>query len=404
MSSLSIRRKTAKCGTYIMTQKYFRIAIAGLLGALLVASGQGHAQQGPMPVTVAKPLVKQITDWDEYTGRFEAVERVDVRARVSGFLESVHFREGQMVEKGQVLFIIDPRPFQAELDAAKAAVEAAETAFNLAVTELKRAESLISCNNIARETVDQRRAARETARAEILSAKARVRSADLNLEFTQVRAPFKGRVSDARIDVGNLVQGGTAESTLLTTLLSTDPILFTFTASEAEFLKYTRLDLSGQRESSREKSNPVYVRLADETDWSREGQMYFVDNELSPETGTMRGKAIFDNPDGILTPGVFGRLRLVGSAPYDAILIPDDAVISDQSQKLVLIVGDDAVVQPKPVTLGPRHNGLRVVRSGISAEDTIIVRGVQRARPGGKVVPQKGTLQPDGTIKQAPGS
>lgn len=231
-----------------------------------------------------------------------------------------------------------------------------------------------------------------------------MRSAELNLEFTQVRAPFKGRASDARIDVGNLVEGGSAQSTLLTTLLSTDPILFTFTASEAEFLKYTRLDLSGLRQSSRDKSNPVYVRLADETDWSREGQMYFVDNELSPETGTMRGKAIFDNPDGILTPGVFGRLRLVGSAPYDAILIPDDAVVSDQSQKMVLIVGDDATVTAKPVTLGPRHNGLRVVRSGLGADDVVIVRGVQRARPGGKVVPQNAKLQPDGTVKQAPES
>lgn len=387
-----------------MTQKFFRTAIAGLLGVWVAAGGSAQAQQGPMPVTVAKPLVKNIIDWDEYTGRFEAVERVDVRARVSGFLESVHFREGQIVDKDQVLFIIDPRPFQAELDAANAAVEAAETAFNLAVTELKRAERLVSRNNIARETVDQRRAARETARAEILSAKARVRSAELNLEFTQVRAPFKGRISDTRVDVGNLVEGGTAQSTLLTTLVSTDPILFTFTASEAEFLKYSRLDISGKRESSREKPNPVYVRLADETDWSREGQMYFVDNELSPDTGTIRGKAIFDNPDDLLTPGVFGRLRLVGSAPYDAILIPDDAVISDQSQKMVLVVGDDAVVKPKPVTLGPRRNGLRVVRSGLGKDETIIVRGVQRARPGGKVVPQEAVLQPDGTIKQAPGS
>jgi len=387
-----------------MIHGLFRTAIAGLLGVWLAAGGPALAQQGPMPVTVAKPLVKNIIDWDEYTGRFEAVERVDVRARVSGFLESVHFREGQVVEKDQVLFIIDPRPFQAELDAAKAAVEAAETAFNLAVTELKRAERLVSRNNIARETVDQRRAARETARAEILSSKARVRSAELNLEFTQVRAPFKGRISDARIDVGNLVEGGTAQSTLLTTLVSTDPILFTFTASEAEFLKYTRLDLSGQRESSRENPNPVYVRLADENDWSREGQMYFVDNELSPDTGTIRGKAIFDNPDDLLTPGVFGRLRLIGSAPYDAILIPDEAVISDQSQKMVLVVGDDAVVTPKPVTLGPRHNGLRVVRSGLGADEMIIMRGVQRARPGGKVVPQKGILQPDGSVKQAQGS
>ncbi len=387
-----------------MTQKLFRTAIVGLLGVWLAVGGPAQAQQGPMPVTVAKPLVKNIIDWDEYTGRFEAVERVDVRARVSGFLESVHFREGQIVDKGQVLFIIDPRPFQAELDAANAAVEAAETAFNLAVTELKRAERLVSRNNIARETVDQRRAARETARAEILSAKARVRSAELNLEFTQVRAPFKGRISDTRVDVGNLVEGGTAQSTLLTTLVSTDPILFTFTASEAEFLKYSRLDISGKRESSRENPNPVYVRLADESDWSREGQMYFVDNELSADTGTIRGKAIFDNPDDLLTPGVFGRLRLVGSAPYDAILIPDDAVISDQSQKMVLVVGDDAVVKPKPVTLGPRRNGLRVIRSGLGKDEMIIVRGVQRARPGGKVVPQKAVLQPDGTIKQAPGS
>ena len=378
---------------------------AGATGAATISGAtDAYAQRGPLPVTVAKPLVKRIVDWDEYTGRFEAVERVDVRARVSGFLESIGFREGDLVQEGQLLFVIDPRPFEAELDAAKASIDQANTALSLAERELVRAQTLVRRNNISREILDQRRATRDTARAEVLAAKARMRSAELNLEFTYVRAPFKGRVSDAKVDVGNLVEGGSAQSTLLTTLVSTDPIHFVFTASEAEFLKYSRLSLAGERKSSRKGANPVYVRLTDETEWTREGRMDFVDNELSPETGTIRGKAIFDNPNGLLTPGVFGRLRLVGSAEYDAILVPDEAVLSDQSRKIVLAVDEDATVSAKPVTLGPLHNGMRVIRSGLDSEDTIVIRGVQRARPGGKVTPLEAVLKPDGSFETVSGS
>ena len=323
------------------------------------------AQQGPMPVTVAKPLIKKITEWDEYTGRFEATNRVEIRARVSGFLESIHFKDGDLVNKGDLLFVIDPRPFEAQLDVAKASLEAAKTRVNLAEREFKRAESLLKRNNISRETFDQRQAELATAQSTVLSAQAQIRIAKLNLEFTQVKAPISGRVSDARVDVGNLVEGGSAQSTLLSTLVSIDPILFTFSASEAEFLKYSRLDATGRRDSSRSAANPVFVRLMDEDSFTREGRMSFVDNELSPNTGTIRAQAVFENSSGFLVPGVFGRLRLIGSDEYEAVLIPDSAVVSDQSKKMVLIVDADGNVKAAPVDMGPLHEGLRVIHGGL---------------------------------------
>jgi len=372
--------------------------------AVLAAAAPAQAQQGPMPVTIAKPVVKKIIDWDEYTGRFEATERVEIRARVSGFLESVHFRDGELVDKGDLLFVIDPRPFEAQLDVAKASLEAARTRAELAESEFKRAESLLKRNNISRETFDQRRAELATARTTVLAAQAQVRIARLNLEFTQVKAPISGRISDARVDVGNLVEGGTAQSTLLTTVVSIDPILFTFSASESEFLKYARLHATGQHDSPRDRSSPVFARLMDEDTFNHEGRMNFVDNELSPNTGTIRFQARFDNPAGFLVPGVFGRLRLAGSAEYEAILIPDAAVVSDQSRKLVLIVDKEGNVKGAPVDLGPLHNGLRVIRGGLGRDDDIVVNGLQRARPGGKVAPKEADLLPDGTIKVRSGS
>jgi RND family efflux transporter MFP subunit len=371
---------------------------------LAAAPQPAAAQQGPMPVTVAKPLIKKIVDWDEYTGRFEATKRVEIRARVSGFLESIHFKDGDLVSQGELLFVIDPRPFEAQLDVAKAALAAAKTRVDLAEREFKRAESLLKRNNISRETFDQRRAELETAKTTVLSSQAQVRIARLNLEFTQVKAPISGRISDARVDVGNLVEGGSAQSTLLTTLISIDPILFSFSASEAEFLKYARLNATGQRESSREKANPVFVRLMDEDQFKREGKMSFVDNELSANTGTIRAQAVFDNPDGFLVPGVFGRLRVVGSEEYEAVLVPDAAIVSDQSRKLVLIVDEKGNVRGAPVDLGPLHNGLRVIHGGLGPDDSVVIKGVQRARPGGKVVPQEADIQPDGTIMMRPGS
>lgn len=378
--------------------------VAAMALVFAVAAHPAAAQQGPMPVTVAKPLVKKIVEWDEYTGRFEATNRVEIRARVSGFLESVHFKDGDLVAQGDLLFVIDPRPFEAQLDVSRASLEAAKTRLDLAEREFKRADSLLKRNNISRETFDQRRAELETARTTVLSTQAQVRIARLNLEFTQVKAPISGRISDARVDVGNLVEGGSAQSTLLTTLVSIDPILFTFSASESEFLKYSRLHATGQRESSRETSNPVFVRLMDEKEFKREGRMNFVDNELSPNSGTIRAQARFPNPDGFLVPGVFGRLRLVGSDEYEAILIPDAAVVSDQSQKLVMTVDDDGTVKGVPVDLGPLHNGLRIVHGGIGPSDNVVVKGIQRARPGGKVIAKEADIQEDGTILVRSGS
>ncbi len=367
-------------------------------------SDPAAAQQGPMPVTVAKPLIKKITEWDEYTGRFEATNRVEIRARVSGFLESVHFKDGDLVNKGDLLFVIDPRPFEAQLDVAKASLEAAKTRVNLAEREFKRAESLLKRNNISRETFDQRQAELATAQSTVLSAQAQARIAKLNLEFTQVKAPISGRISDARVDVGNLVEGGSAQSTLLTSLVSIDPILFTFSASEAEFLKYSRLDATGRRDSSRSAANPVFVRLMDEDSFTREGRMSFVDNELSPNTGTIRAQAVFENSSGFLVPGVFGRLRLIGSDEYEAVLIPDAAVVSDQSKKMVLIVDAEGNVKAAPVDMGPLHEGLRVIHGGLGRDDRIVVKGIQRARPGGKVIAKEADLLPDGTIMVRSGS
>ncbi|MEL0021959.1 MAG: efflux RND transporter periplasmic adaptor subunit, partial [Rickettsiales bacterium] len=252
------------------------LAIAA--AATLTAFGVS-AQQGPLPVSVANPIVREIVEWDEYTGRFEAVDRVAVVARVSGFLESIHFKEGDVVTKGQLLFVIDPRPFEAQRQAAGAALAGARTRLDLAEKELARAERLLKRNNISEELVDQRRAAKETARTDVLAALAALRITDLDVEFTKVKAPFRGRISDARVDVGNYVNGGSSQATLLTTVVSMDPILFTFSASEAEFLKYSRLHLEGRRESSRVSNNPVFVRLMDETEFTRQGRMYFVDNE-----------------------------------------------------------------------------------------------------------------------------
>ena len=368
------------------------IAPALFLAAGLFSSTEAAAQGGPLPVTVSAPLVQTITDWDEYTGRFEAVERVEIRARVSGFLETVHFREGEIVQKNDLLFQIDPRPFVAARAAARAALSRANVQLELAEKELARGEQLVQRRTISQEVVDERRAARDSAVADVEQARANLRIAELDLEFTQVAAPFTGRVSDYRADVGTLISGGTDQSTLLTTIVSLDPILFTFDASEAEFLKYARLLRNDDPAASRHGDTPVLVKLMDEDDWTHEGNMNFIDNELSEDTATIRVKAVFKNPDLFLAPGVFGRLRLPGSAPYEALLLPDTAVVSDQSNKIVLIVNAENIVEPRVVTLGPLHEGLRVIRSGIGKDDRVIINGLQRARPGAPVVPQDGAI------------
>lgn len=369
------------------------LARATLTGLCLLALAPAAPAQQPggaaPPVSVARPVFRQITEWDEFTGRFVAKHHVDVRARVSGYLASVHFEEGQMVEQGQLLFVIDRRPFEAEVERARAELARVQTRLDVARLELERGERLANERAMSRETLDERRAARDAAQAEVAAARAALRAAELDLGFTEVRAPIAGRSSDLRADVGNLISGGTSNSTVLTTIVSLDPIELEIEASEAEFLRYTRLARAGTRASSREVRNPVQARLLDETEWLHHGRMTFVDNQLDVDSGTMRGRATFENPDHLLLPGMFARARLFGAGKHDAVLIPDAAVVADQARKLVLVVGDDNVVEPRAVELGPLVDGLRVVRDGLGPEERIVVNGLLRARPGAAVTPEE---------------
>ncbi|MBX9609008.1 MAG: efflux RND transporter periplasmic adaptor subunit [Gammaproteobacteria bacterium] len=374
------------------------LALAPL--ALVQAADPAPGAAPPPPtVTVAKPTFKRITEWDEYTGRFVAQQRVDVRARVSGYLESVHFKEGQMVEEGELLFVIDQRPFKAEVARAKAEVDRVTTQLRVAQLEFERGERLQSSRAMSKETAEERRAKRDAAQADVDAAKAALRTSELNLGFTEVRAPMAGRLSDIRVDVGNLISGGTSDSTVLTTIVMLDPIELEIEASESEFLRYTRLDTAGTRRSSRDVPNRIEARLLDEADWVHKGVMTFVDNEIDPDSDTMRGKATFPNPDHVLLPGMFARARLFGAGEHDAVLIPDVAVVADQAKKLVMVVGKDNVIEARQVQLGPLIDGLRVVRQGLDAEETIVVNGIIRARPGKPVTPTTAEAQGAGGAK-----
>lgn len=345
------------------------------------------------PVTVARPLQKVITEWDEYTGRFTAVETVEVRARVSGFVDSIHFKEGQIVKQGDLLFIIDRRPYEIAVEQAKADVERAKAKLEIASLDVQRATPLVRSQSLTEREFDTRKSTERDAAGQVGSAEAALKQAQLNLEWTEVRAPTAGRISDRRVDAGNLITGGQTGATLLTVIVSIDPIHFVFDGSEADFLRYLRLAAAGARPSSRDVQNPVSVRLADEADYTHHGRMDFVDNLLNAKTGTIRGRAVFENKDGLLTPGFFGRLRLFGGE-HEALLLPDGAIASDQSRKIVFTVADDGTVGTKLIELGPIVDGLRVIRSGLAATDRIVVEGLQRARPGQKVKPEDGKIEP----------
>ncbi|MDX2287941.1 MAG: efflux RND transporter periplasmic adaptor subunit [Hyphomicrobiaceae bacterium] len=370
---------------------------AGVILAGVIPAVPASAQQGPpqaIPVTVAPPLARRITQWDEYSGRFEAVETVEVRPRVSGFIDKVHFKDGQPVAAGDLLFTIDQRPFKIAVESADAEIARAKAQVALAENEVERARPLVRSGTVTERDFDQRGAALSVARAGLLAAEAAYRSVQLNLEWTEVRAPISGRISAREIDAGNLVTGGVAGSTLLTTIVSTDPVHFIFDASEADYLRYTRLFQSGSRPSSRDVQNPVRVKLADEDDFKHTGLMDFVDNRLSSRSGTIRGRAILENKNGLLVPGIFGRLQLFGGES-DALLIPDTAVVSDQASKIVFVVAEGDVVKGVPVELGPIEEGLRVVRSGLKPGDRVVIDGLANpaVRPGAKVKPEPGTIK-----------
>lgn len=377
---------------------FLKASLIGLAALVLASCGekqQAQAPGAPPPpsVSVANPVEKKVVEWDEYTGRFDSVDTVEVRARISGVLNEVKFTDGAVVKKGDLLFVIDPRPFQRVLERGRAALQGAKVQVEFAQKDLERARPLMANSTISQQVFDQRNQAVKTAEANVLSAEASVRSAELDVEFTQIRAPITGRISRKLISEGNYITGGSGSGTLLTTIVSTDPIYFYFDISEADFLKYKRLFEQGKRPSSRETANPIEVGLQGDTGFPIKGQMNFVDNRIDSATGSLRERATFENSNGMLLPGLFARARVVGSGEYNAILLPDAAIATDQSNRLVFVVADDGAVSAKPVTLGPIIEGLRVIRTGVTPADWVIVNGVQRARRGIKVNAEKTVIE-----------
>jgi RND family efflux transporter MFP subunit len=365
------------------------LTIAALAVAALTLTGCARNEAAPaaaLPppqVTVAKVVSRSVNEFDEFTGRFEAVERVEIRPRVSGYISSVNFTEGSEVHKGDVLFVIDPRPYDADYKHAKAQLAQARTQLVLARSERERAVKLLQLHAISQEEYDSRTSGSEVADANVEAAQAALDSAALNLTFTRVTAPINGRVGRAIVTSGNLVASG---QTPLTTVVSLDPIYVRFDGDEQAYLRYTKLAREGSRVSGR---NPVEVGLADETGYPHKGAMVFVDNELDAATGTIRNRALLDNHDRAFTPGLFARVMLLGNQTHEAILINDSAVGTDQSVRYVLVVGADNKVEYRPVKLGPIVEGLRVVREGLSPGESIVVNGLQRVRPGAPITPQR---------------
>lgn len=374
-----------------MRQNAFsRLPLWLALAAALVLAGCDEPQKKqaapPLPkITVAKPVVKPIREIDDFTGRFDAKEDVQVRSRVAGYLETIHFKDGGLIKKGDLLFTIDQRPFQAELDNASSSVEVAKTRLDLAKQEFERAERLQKSGTVAVSTLDQRRQEYLAAQAEMSGATARLRSARLNLEYTKIYSPIEGRIGRNLISVGNLVE---ANSTLLASIVSLDPIYFYFDVDERAFLAYSRLARSGQRPSGRFTPYEVKIQLTDETEPKHTGNLDFVDNRIDRGTGTMRGRAIVANKDLFLQPGLFGRISIPGSEEYDGILVPDAAVGTDQNRRIVFVVGEGNKLTPRVIRPGPRIDGYRVVRTGLKGDETIVVKGLARVRPGMTIDPQ----------------
>jgi RND family efflux transporter MFP subunit len=372
---------------------------------LLLAAGTYWWNSDPAPaaappppmVTVAAPLEREINQWDDYVGRFEASRSVEVRPRVSGQIVGVHFTDGQIVQKGQLLFTIDPRPFTAALAEARAGIATAQSELALAETNLGRARKLLAAEAVSQSDVDRLTAAAQSARAALAAAQARVRSRALDVEFTQVRAPIGGRISDRKIDAGNIVSAGDAGGTLLTTINALDPIYFTFDVPESLYLKTAR-----DRQAKGGAGQTAEIRLQDEADYSWRGRLDFTDNGLNQNSGTIRARATVANPNYFLAPGMFGNMRLADGGTAGALLVPDAAVRTDQARKIVLVVGKDDTVAAKPVETGPLVGNLRAIRSGLARTDRIIVQGVQFAMPGAKVKPRVTQIKFDVSATKAP--
>lgn len=363
------------------------VAVIVLAGIGWKWSAHPHAQAAPAlaAVGVALPLQRSVTQWDDYVGRFAPSQTVEIRPRVSGAVTAIHFRDGDAVAKGQLLFTIDQRPFLAALAEARAGTASARSMLLLAQSEYARVQRLTGDEAVSASEVDSLKSRLQGAQAALAGAQARERSRALDVEFTQVRAPISGQVSDRRIDIGNLVSGGEgAGATLLTTVNRLDPIYFTFDASEALYLKSQR---------DKDAAGAVEVRLQDEADYRHKGRLDFTDNGLDPRSGTIRIRAVFDNPGNFLTPGLFGNMRLAHGGKANALLVPDEAIQSDQARKTVLVVGKDDSVAVKPVELGPLVDGLRIIRSGLSPQDRVVISNLQAAMPGAKVAVRPATIK-----------
>jgi RND family efflux transporter MFP subunit len=376
-----------------------KLALPLLLATLVASCGERQQQGGgppPPAVTVAKPIKRTVVDYDEYVGRFTAVNAVEVRARVSGYLDKLHFKDGQIVKQGDLLFTIDKRPFQNTLDQARANLVQAQS--NVAYTEsdYTRGQQLVRDKTITDQTFEQRAQAFRNAKASVSNNEAAVRQAELDLEFTELRAPINGRIGDRRVSPGNLVTGGTGgNTTMLATIVSTDPIYFEFTFDEASYLRYERLATAGQDVASRNTGVQVALKLIDENDFDHEGRMDFIDNVIDRSTGTIRGRAVFANPNGVFTPGMFARVRVPGTPPYEGLLVPDAAIGTEQARRFVIVIDDQDTARPKYVSLGQvTKDGLRVIKDGIGPDDRVVVSGLMQARPGQKVRPEDQGAKP----------
>jgi len=367
-------------------------------GATGSAARQGQPEAGAPPappVTVANPVHQKIVEWDEYPGQFTAVDAIEVRARVSGYLEQIHFTDGQVVKQGDLLFTIEKRPFEIARDSAQAQLAEANAQLSLANRNLKRYEKMRAGNIVGEADYDDRVEAVSAAKAALAAAQAQVQQAELDLGYTEIRAPVTGRISRHEVSAGNLITGGySGDVTLLTSIVSLDPIHFDFDVSEANYLAYQRATERGVMPSMRNNNIEVFAKLPDEDQWAHKGTLEFLDNQVNESSGTIRARATFVNSDDAFTPGQFGHIRVPGSEPYEAILLPETAIVTDQSQKIALVVAEDGTVGVKILRVGPNYGGMRIIREGLAPDDKVIINGLLRARPGSKVTAQMGTIEP----------
>ncbi|SFL97069.1 efflux RND transporter periplasmic adaptor subunit [Methylobacterium pseudosasicola] len=374
--------------------------LSGLAAGFLVAGPLApiaHAQApgGPPPkVTVAKPVVREIVEQDQYTGRFDAIDYVEVRARVTGYLEKINFTDGQTVKKGDLLFVIDRRPYKAALEQAQAALASAKARQSFSQTDLERAQTLSRSGNISEQVTDQRRQASLTAQADVDSAQAALNNAQLNYDFSEVKAPVNGRISRRLVTEGNIVS---ADQTMLTTIVSLDPIWFSFTVDEKSFLKYQSSLGIGMGQTQQGKGVPIMIALSGEAKPTRKGTLDFVDNRVDNATGTILLRATVPNADQYIKPGLFGIVSMPATKPFQGVMIPDEAVAANQDKRIVYVLGPDNVIQQKDVVLGPKVDGYRVIRSGLKGDESLVVNGIARVRPGAKVTPETVELPPSKT-------